>query len=50
MSIADEIERRALTDLLQAAQEFYENSANRKAFEDWKQSEEAKRYLKACQA
>lgn len=50
MDVGAEIERRALSDLLQAAQEFYESPANRKAFEDWKQSEETKQYLKACQA
>ncbi|WP_304584277.1 hypothetical protein [Acutalibacter muris] len=39
-----EIERRALEGLLDAANAFYENPANKQAFEAWKNSEEAKQY------
>lgn len=39
-----EIERRTLEGLLDAANAFYENPANKQAFETWKNSEEAKQY------
>ncbi|MCX4317749.1 MAG: hypothetical protein OSJ52_14105 [Lachnospiraceae bacterium] len=39
-----EIERRALTDLLEAAKEFYKNPANMQAFEAWEKSKEGKEY------
>lgn len=50
MDVSAEIERRALTDLLDAAYKFYENPANQKAYDEWKHSEEAERYRKARQA
>lgn len=46
MNVSEETERRMLTSLLEAAQEFYENPENRKAFEDWKNSDKGKQQLK----
>lgn len=39
-----EIERRILTDLLEAAKEYYKNPANMRAFEAWENSKEGKEY------
>lgn len=39
-----EIERRTLTNLLEAAKAYYENPANMQAFEAWEQSKEGKEY------
>lgn len=44
MHVNAEIERRTLQSLLDAANAFYENPANRQAFEAWKKSEEGKKY------
>lgn len=41
-----EIERRTLLDLLEAAKVYYENPQNKKAFEEWQNSDEGKRYAK----
>lgn len=42
--ISLEIEKRALRSLLDKMNEFYENPANRQAFEAWEKSEEGKKY------
>lgn len=41
-----EIERRTLIYLLEEANKFYANPENRKAYEAWAQTEEAKEYEK----
>lgn len=44
LSISLEIEKRALQSLLHKVNEFYDNPANRQAFEAWEKSEEGKKY------
>lgn len=39
-----EIERLALTDLLESAMTFYQDPVNQQAFEVWKNSKEAQEY------
>ncbi len=43
--ISLEIEKRALRSLLDKMNKFYENPANRQAFEAWEKSEEGKKYV-----
>lgn len=44
-NISIEIEKRALRSLLDKVNEFYENPANRQAYEAWEKSEEGKKYV-----
>jgi len=46
MDTAEEIRRRTLTYLLDEANKFYANPENRKAYEEWAKTEEAKEYEK----
>lgn len=41
-----EIERRTLLELLEAAKAYYENPENLKAYEEWRNSDEGKAYIR----